>query len=136
MNTVLQCIEPYIVDRKTRCRLRATCKEATYCIQKPKSLSHLATKLKFYRVPIFNRKYAMLEYFTKITRIVLHSDNKNVKIHDLLHLTRVYLNNVKYKGYFKSTMEHVVSKMGTEHKLIKRLCAYLEPHYSVGAQIL
>ncbi len=37
-------LEKYL-DRKTRCRLRATCKEVKYYVQKPKSLRHLALKL-------------------------------------------------------------------------------------------
>jgi hypothetical protein len=41
---VLVPLEKYL-DRKTRCRLRATCKDARDTVLKPKSLRHLALKL-------------------------------------------------------------------------------------------
>ncbi len=44
MLSVLVPLEKYL-DRKTRCRLRSTCKEARDVIMKPKSLRPLALKL-------------------------------------------------------------------------------------------
>ena len=110
MISFFQAIEPYIKSRKTRCRLRATCKDASHVFEKPKSLRNLALKLRFYRVPIFERSPAMVDYMYKIASIA-HQYTRYWKFQETLHLLRVLLANPRHARYFRSTIRIAIANM-------------------------
>lgn len=111
MFAVFQAIEPYIKSRKTRCRLRATCKDASHVFEKPKSLRKLALKLRFYRVPTFERSPEMVDYMYKIASIARDYENIHWKLQETMHVLRVLLANPQHARYFRSTIRIAVNKM-------------------------
>ena len=98
--TVLVPLEKYL-DRKTRCRLRATCKEARDTVMKPKSLRHLAIKLD-------------ISVFAKIDMVLAACKVRCVKWLDAFNEVEIYM------GYQKITSTYIsnVFKTSSENDVL------------------
>ena len=125
MISFFQAIDPYIKDRKTRCRLRATCTSAKYTVSKPKSLRPLALKLKFYRVPKFRTNFEMVDNFYKIIEICTDY-TAYWKFQEVLYIARTLLENTDKRVYFKTFIEMVIFKLNDTDQGTSKLTSRLQ----------
>lgn len=125
MISFFQAIDPYIKDRKTRCRLRATCTSAKHIVTKPESLRPLALKLKFYRVPKFKTNFEMVDHFFKIIENCKEY-SEYWKFQEILYIARTLLNNTDKRVYFKSFIEVAIFKLDDTDQGTSKLTSRLQ----------